>query len=66
MSNNNFSVQLLVGDRTLLTSYSDSAPFIPRTSDKIVHGLDKFRVLEVLIMYKFPSGMDAVVHLERI
>jgi hypothetical protein len=31
-----------------------------------MHGLDKFRVLEVLIMYKFPGGMDAVVHLERI
>jgi hypothetical protein len=61
-----FRVDLVVGDLTLLTSYSQVIPFVPRKSDTIAHGLEKFRVLEVEITYLVPHGMNAVVYLEKI
>jgi hypothetical protein len=64
-----FRVDLIVvgaSDLTLLTSYSDVIPFVPRKSDTIVAGFEKFRVLEVEITYLVPHGMNAVVYLEKI
>jgi hypothetical protein len=64
--NKQFRVDLVVGDLTLLTSYSDVIPFVPRKFDTIVSGLEKFHVLSVEITYLVPSGMNAVVYLEKI
>jgi hypothetical protein len=61
-----FRVDLVVGAETLLTSYGDTVPFVPRKFDTIVSGLEKFHVLEVEITYLIPTGMNAVVYLEKI
>jgi len=61
-----FRVDLVVGAEVLLTSYSQVVPFVPRKFDTIVHGLEKFHVLEVEITYIVPVGMNAVVYLEKL
>jgi hypothetical protein len=61
-----YRVDLVVGDLELVTSYSDTPPFVPRKTDVICSGLDEFRVLEVKLTYLIPTGMNAVVYLEKI
>ena len=61
-----FRVDLVVGAETLLTSYSQVVPFVPRKFDTIAHGLEKFHVLEIEITYLTTSGMNAVVYLEKL
>jgi hypothetical protein len=61
-----YRVDLVVGADTLLTSYSDGPPFVPRKTDVICSGLDEFQVLEVKLTYLIPTGMNAVVYLEKI
>lgn len=64
--NEPFAVQLVLGDEVLLTSYSSTAPFVPRSTDKIVQGFSTYRVLEVHITYLIPTGMNAIVYLEKL
>ena len=60
-----FRVDLVVGAETLMTSFSEGVPFVPRKFDTIVSGLEKFHVLEIEITYLVPTGMNAVVYLEK-